>query len=93
MENIKKFDEFVSEGLVSSIKASYRMTKMNAFVFDRSAELIEKNPKKYKNAFETLSDIKNDAKKEYDKLMKDLDDVVPFEKWWKEFSEKFEKMQ
>ena len=93
MKNIKSFDDLVVEGLFDGLKASYRMTKMNGFVFDRSAELIEKNKDKYKSAADTLPDIKADAKKQYAELMKGLDDVLPFEKWWRDFTEKFEKMQ
>ena len=92
-KSIKSYEEFVNEGIVSSIKYQYRITKVNAFVFAKSAELIEKDPKRYKTAADTLDHIKNDVRKKYEEAMKDLDDVITFEQWWKEFTEKFKQMQ
>lgn len=93
MSIVKTYDEYVNEGIVSALKYQYRITEVNAFVFDKSAELIEKDPKKYKSAKDTLRDIESEAKKMYEDTMKGLDDILPFHKWWSEFSKKFIQLQ
>ena len=92
-KNVKTFDEFIGEGIVSSIKTSFRMTKINAYVFERSAEEMEKHPDKYKKASDTLNVIKNDVEKKYNEVLKGIDDVIPFNKWWAMFSDKFKNLE
>jgi len=79
----------LNEGLVSTIKAKSRITKVQAAVFDKASELIEKNPKKYKDGNDVLRDLENDAKKLYEKELGEFiknKDIITADEWWKNFS-------
>lgn len=89
---MKTYSDFIGEGLVSAVKLNYRMTKLNAFVFDKAAELMEKDPKKYQKVSDILNDIEKDVEKKYNEIVKGIGDAIPFHTWWKDFSRKIEKL-
>lgn len=79
----------LNEGIISTIKAKSRITKVQAAVFDKASELIEKNPKKYKDGNAVLRDLENDAKKLYEKELGEFiknKDIITADEWWKNFS-------
>lgn len=78
----------LNESLISIIKAKSRITKVQAAVFDKASELIEKNPKKYKDGNAVLRDLENDAKKLYEKELGEFiknKDIISADEWWKNF--------
>lgn len=85
MKNVMDYEEFVNEGLLSALKTKSQITKVQGAVFDKACELIEKNPKKYKDGSQVLKEIENDAKELFKKTVKGEDAITP-EQWWKEFS-------
>lgn len=85
----------LNEGLLSAIKAKGKITKIQGVVFDKAAELIEKNPEKYKDGQSVLKDIERDAKKLYDRELGDLvknNDIIDSDEWWKDFAPKAARM-
>jgi len=79
------FEEFVNEGLFCALKTKSQITKVQSAVFDKACELIEKNPKKYKDGSQVLDEIENEAKELFKKTVKG-EDAITSEQWWKEFS-------
>ena len=91
MRYIKKYDEYsANEGLVSALKAKTQIAKVQGAVFDKAYELIEKNPGKYKEGKQLLSEIEQDAKELYKKTVT-AEDALTADEWWEEFSENAEK--
>lgn len=89
---MKTYSDFIGEGLASVVKLNYRMTKLNAFVFNKAAELMGKDPKKYQKVSDTINDIEKDVEKKYNEIVKGIGDAIPFHTWWKDFSRKIEKL-
>lgn len=80
----------IYDELVLAIKYHFHLTKINSYVFEKSAETIREYPEIYKSTADTLSHIKYDVQKKYEETMKDLDNVIIFEEWWKSFCETYE---
>lgn len=81
---IKKFDEFVNEGLFGAFKARNQIVKLQGAVVDEYEKMIENDPKKFKSASDLLKAVEGFAQQTYKKIVTS-EDAMSFNQWWEDF--------
>jgi hypothetical protein len=75
----------VEEGIFDVFKMRKQFTQLQGAVMDMVEEIIENNPKKYRDGNQVMNAVWQDARKLYDKFIT-MDGAMTFNQWWKEFS-------
>lgn len=82
---MKHLTDTINEGLIDGFKIRKMITQAQHDVIELVDELIEKNPKKYRNGQQVMDAVKLEAFDIYKKTV-NHPDAISVDEWWKKFA-------
>ena len=82
---IKKYNEFINEGLFGAFKARNQIIKLQGLVVDEYERLLQEKPKHFQDGKSVLKAVERFAYSTYKKVVTS-DLALTFSQWWEIFS-------
>lgn len=83
---VKKFNEFINEGLFGAFKARNQIIKLQGLVVDEYERLLQEKPKHFYDGKSVLKAVERFAYKTYKEVVTE-ESALTFSQWWEDFAE------